>query len=229
MADKVIEPLSAWPETEAFKTPDGLPAFKVTPCVLTPFRARVADGCVDLTKVVLGLGCAVGFFLTYDEQQWLMQAAIWLAILVAGNAAAFRLLPRLFRKRFEIVMTTTRVGVKLWGRWRWIDRETEHRYVLHLHDRTLYEQRQLDVARQVASLDRKVHAPRVYFGDSRHLVMEVAGHRIDLLTVFGPVDAAAILARLLYLDRELDAAISRGKGVRQRAEDDWDEAPGDVA
>jgi hypothetical protein len=58
--------------------------------------------------------------------------------------------------------------------------------------------------------------------------MEVAGHRIDLLTVFGPVDAAAILARLLYLDRELDAAISRGKGVRQRAEDDWDEAPGDV-
>jgi hypothetical protein len=95
-------------------------------------------------------------------------------------------------------------------------------------DLALWEQRENDVARATASLDRKEPNLSFYFADSFHVVLEQAGQRRDLLEVFGPVPAEAVLSRLQYIDRILDAAIKMGGGVPNRPEDDWDDAPGDM-
>jgi hypothetical protein len=47
--------------------------------------------------------------------------------------------------------------------------------------------------------------------------------------VYGTQEAAALLARLQYLDRQLDAALKIGKGVPEQPRDEWAESPGDVA
>jgi hypothetical protein len=226
MADKVIDPLSAWPETAAFNTADGLPAFRIRPDVLTPGRARMADRCIDLATFAMFVVCACLVIAALDRPDWPMQLVFWFALFAWISRAIRVPIVRLFHKRHEIVMTPSTVEIEHRGRPLKFARDVEHRFILQAHDQAVQEQRQHDAERQQASIDRKVHAPRIYFADSRHVVLELAGHRYDILTVFGPLDAAAILARLQYLDRLLDAAIHRGRGVPNRPEDDWPDDAG---
>jgi len=52
-----------------------------------------------------------------------------------------------------------------------------------------------------------------YYGESFHITLEYVGHRNDLLTVFGPKDALAILARLTACDEVLSARSKTGAGL----------------
>ena len=77
-------------------------------------------------------------------------------------------------------------------------------------------------------VDGHVVNPPVYYGDSLHVVLVYAGHRQDLLTVYGQSEANAIVARLQYCDRCLDKALSMG-GMAKDAADEWNDAPGGIA
>ena len=228
MSDTIVKPLAAWPQTAAFTTADGLPAYRVRPTVLTPERARVADAFAEVLKVLLFVGCAYGFMRFHSADAVLMHAATWMAAFLGGDALARRHVARLFRLTTEIAMTPDRVGVRRGKRWEWFSRRIEHRYIAPRHDHALWEERDNEVERQAASIDRKVAHVSYYYADSFHVALELAGHRYDLLTVYGPREAAAVLARLQYLDRLLDAAIKLGSGVPEQPEDEWAEAPGDV-
>jgi hypothetical protein len=229
MSETIIKPLSVWPQTVEFTTPDGLPAYRVSPHVLTPGRARVADACADVLQVLIFVGCVHGFMSFYSSADMLMHAGAWLAVFLAVNALVRRCIARPFRATTELVMTTENVGVKRGKRWVWFPRRIEHRFATIAHDRARREERENDVARQAASMQRQVARLSHYYTDSFHVALELAGHRYDLLTVYGPQDAAAVLVRLQYLDRLLDAAIKSGRGVPEQPADEWADAPGDVA
>lgn len=229
MQETIIEPLSGWPHARAIPTEDGLPAYAITFGVLTPLRARMLDGCVDAAPVLLP---ALWLFVAYSLGLLNAPTAV-LGVTTAVVVAATLLFARLallpvFLRPHEIVMTTATVSVRRGRRWITYPRQVEHRFALKRHDFALWEQRENDAERASASIDRTEPKLAFYFADSFHVVLEQAGQRRDLLEVFGPVPAEAVLSRLQYIDRILDAAIKMGGGVPNRPEDDWDDAPGDM-
>jgi hypothetical protein len=228
MADKIIGPLSGWPETEILKTDDGLPAYRVTPRVLTPRRALMAEGWGDVAGIVLVVGFTGALVVARHHPDWPTLLVIGTVLCAWAMTEARKLITRLFRKRQEVVMTPTRIGVRRGGEWHWHTREIEHRVTLLPHDKALQEQRANDRERASAGIDRKVPRLQYVYADSCHVALELAGHRFDLMEVFGPLEASAIVARLQYLDRVLDAQIHRGRGVPNRPGDDWPDAPGAV-
>lgn len=228
MSDTIIKPLSAWPPTVEYTTPDGLPGYRVSAHVLTPERARAADGCAELLRAALFVGCAYALWQVFSPAHFVLQLAVALAVFYAGNALLLRYVPGLFRQTTLIELTTERVGVRRRKACLWFPRRG-HRFKHQLHDRAVWEQRDNDVARQAASIDRQVARGSYYYADSFHIVFDLGGHRYDLLTVYGPQEAAAVLARLQYLDGQLNAAVKIGKGVPEQPRDEWAESPGDVA
>lgn len=229
MSDTIIKPLSAWPQTVEFTAPDGLPAYQITPHVLTPGRARAANTCADILQLLLLGACVYGFMSNYIPGDVLWHLAGWIGVFAACNMLVRRRIPPLFRTTTVIEMTTEMVGVRRGTRWERFPRRIEHRFAHKQHDLARWEERANEVERQAASIDRKVARLSHYYADSFHIALELAGHRYDLLVVYGPQEAAAVLARLQYLDRLLDAAIKRGNGVPEHGADEWHDAPGDVA
>lgn len=112
--------------------------------------------------------------------------------------------------------------------WVHYSRLLEHRFALYPHDWTSWEQRDIDYETRRAAADGHVVNPTVYYGESLHLVLVYAGHRVDLTTVWGQSEAAAIVARLQYCDRCLDKALEMGGGAPKRPEDEWNDAPGGI-
>lgn len=111
--------------------------------------------------------------------------------------------------------------------WRSYDRSLEHRFSLLQHDDTENERRRHDLAVRKASAEGQVVQKTVYYGDSYHVVLSYAGHRVDLLTVYGLPQAAAVVARLQYCDRLLDQEAKRGNGGEApHAREEWHSAPG---
>jgi hypothetical protein len=228
MSDTIIKPLSAWPPTVEFTTPDGLPAYRVSAHVLTPERARAADGCAELLRAALFLGCACVLWLVFSPAHFALQLTVALAVFFTGNALVLRYIAGLFRETTLIELTIEQVGVR-WRKACFRFPRHGHRFKHQVHDRAVGEQRDNEVARQAASIDREVTRGSYYYADSFHIIFDLGGHRYDLLTIYGPQEAAAVLARLQYLDRQLDAAVKMGKGVPEQPRDEWAEAPGDVA
>lgn len=229
MQETIIEPLSGWPHARAIPTEDGLPAYAITFQVLTPLRARMLDGCVDAAPVLLpALWLLVAYSLGLLNAPTAVLGVTTAVVVVAALLfARWALLP-VFLRPHEIVMTTATVSVRRGKGWISYPRQVEHRFALKRHDFALWEQRENDAERASASIDRTEPKLAFYFADSFHVVLEQAGQRRDLLEVFGPVPAEAVLSRLQYIDRILDAAIKMGGGVPNRPEDDWDDAPGDM-
>jgi len=229
MHETIIEPLSGWPQARAVPTEDGLPAYAITFAVLTPLRARMLDGCVDAAPVLLpALWLLVAYSLGLLASPTAALGVTTFLVIAVPLLFARRALLPVFLRPHEIVMTTDTVSIRRGKGWSTYPRQVEHRFALKRHDFALWEQRENDAERAAASIDRKEPKPAFYFADSFHVVLEQAGQRRDLLEVFGPVQAEAILSRLQYLDRVLDAAINMGGGVPNRPEDDWDDAPGDM-
>lgn len=226
MPHTVISPLSRQPLTREFRTPDGHPAYRVTPHVLTPWRARIADACTTFFKVVLAFACVITFFML--DTAGLIQAGLLVALYFAGGAGIRWVMRYAFRRRAEIVMTTEKIGVRRWFFWKWFPRQIEHRFSLQVHDAAQQEQRDLEFAVRKAASNGKVLRVTPYYADSFHVVLVLAGHREDLMTVYGAKDAAAVVARLQYLDRCLDAVIAMGAGVPRQPEDEWHEVPGSL-
>jgi hypothetical protein len=138
MSDTIIKPLSAWPPTLEFSTPDGLPGYRVSAHVLTPERARAADGCAELLRAALFIGCAYALWQVFSPAHFALQLAVALAVFYVGNALVLRYIPGLFRQTTLIEMTTEQVGVRRRKGWVRLPRRIEHRFKHQLHDRATW-------------------------------------------------------------------------------------------
>lgn len=87
------------------------------------------------------------------------------------------------------------------------------------------EQQRHELRSRQASAKGKVIQKKAYYGQSFHIVLEYAGHRRDLLTVYGHKETVAILRRLQYCDQRLNEAINIGSGGQTPGQD-WKETPG---
>lgn len=227
MSNVFRNPLEGYPHTVETTGADGVPSFSITPCALTPGRAKAAHGLASLLS--FGLFVALAYYLWTVAGFGLPQIAVALVVF----AGVSHLLPRAcesgFRHPTEIKMTAEAISVRSARGWVHYSRLLEHRFALYPHDWTSWEQRNHDYQTRQAAADGHVVSPAVYYGESLHLVLVYAGHRIDLTTVYGPSEAAAIVARLQYCDRCLDKALEMGGGVPKRPEDEWNDAPGGMA
>lgn len=219
-------PLEGYPESYEVVGADGVPSFRITPRVLTPFRAKARDQLFDALLLAMWVSLLYVMFTTNSISK------SDVAVIVALGIAASHLMPRALEmallRRSDILMTADTIAVRGWLGWQRYSRHLEHRFALHVHDRAQEEYRDNDFRVRAAAAHGKVVAPAAYYGSSFHVVLVYAGHRVDLLTVFGQRDAAAIIARLQYCDRCLNEALAMGGGIPKRPEDEWNDAPGGV-
>ncbi len=224
MSNVFRNPLEGYPHTVETTGADGLPSFRIMPRPLTPGRAKAAHSTASLLSFVLFI--AVAYYLWTVAGLGLSQIAVAVVLL----AGASHLLPGLcesgFRHPTEIRMTAEAISVRSARGWVHYSRLLEHRFALYPHDWTSWEQRDIDYETRRAAADGHVVSPTVYYGESLHLVLVYAGHRVDLTTVWGQSEAAAIVARLQYCDRCLDKALEMGGGVPKSPEDEWNDSPG---
>lgn len=224
-------PLSGRPSTTERKGRDGLPVFRIAPRELTPLRARLADQIGEGLWWVAILWMAYAFVNDPDmavvngpdlSVGTVLAAG---AFFLAGERVLKWLARIALRGSIELVMTADTIKVRQGLLWKRYDRLLEHRFTLQVHDRAEQERRDYD-----AKVQRAAHSrvpPFVpYYGDSFHVILAYAGQRVDLASVYGQKQAAAIVARLQLCDRLLFEAIKMSGGISQKPGDDWTDAPG---
>ena len=230
MSNLFRNPLDGYPHTVETTGADGVPSFTIMPRPLSPGRAKAAHGMASLLSFVLFI--AVAYYLWTVATVagiGLPQIAVAAVLLMGVGQALPRLCENWFRQPTEIRMTAEAISVRSARGWAHYSRLLEHRFALYPHDWTSWEQRDIDFETRRAAADGHVVSPTVYYGESLHLVLVYAGHRVDLSTVWGQSEAAAIVARLQYCDRCLDKALEMGGGVPKSPEDEWNESPGGMA
>ncbi|BBJ23058.1 hypothetical protein [Candidatus Nitrotoga sp. AM1P] len=224
MQTRFKNPLSGKPCTVESTDPKGLPTFTITPRQLTPLRAKLADSMSTVLKVVLTMSCIASQIYHPHLDWWNTIRAVLMYVIAYYILAWF--VRRIFHRKTIIVMTTDEIRVRRWFGWQHFDRNLEHRFLLHVHDRTNAEQQRHEYEIRQASAKGRVIRKTVYYGESFHIVLLYAGHRKDMLNVYGHKESVAIIARLQYCDRCLNEAVNMGGGINKRPEDEWNHTPG---
>ena len=206
-----------------------MPVFTITARELTPEGAKVASVLQGLTA--LGLVATVPYavlqFPQYDH----------INVLAAATAAAVfcyqtikGVISVALARRTCLRLSIAEVAVRRLSGWKRYSRELAHQFVLLPHDRARDEQRDNDFRKEQAGRKGEPVKPSVFYGESFHVVLSYAGQRIDLLTVYGPVPAAAIVARLQLCDDLLNRAAGKNHSTGGGAEDEWSrDAPGGLS
>ena len=224
MNTKTEHPLRGKPRTIVRHDKKGVPTFYVNPNELTPFRAIVADR-IDTAKG-WGLAALSVVFVSDHPEFDLLHIALVAAMAYAMHKATKWVITELARRQTSIAMSTDAISVRTLFGWRRYDRNLEHAFGLIRHDGAKAEYERHDMEIREAASKGKLLQKKAYYGESFHVALSYAGHRVDLLTVFGQKEATAIAARLQYCDRCLNEAVHMGGGINQHAEDDWNDVPG---
>jgi hypothetical protein len=221
-------PFKGRPRTRVSKDRNGKPAFRLTPRVLTPARKKVADKVHWLLSAMWLLRC---IFAVFNAPTITLPGIIEAgALFLVGHLVLQAIIDWALRSKTEIVMTAGTLRVRRWFFWRTFDRMLAEEFGLLHHDNSEAERFTQEFQKAQASARGNVIQPTPYYMRSFHVVMSYAGQRIDLLSVFGQKEAAAIVARLQLCNRLLDEAVgirsARGTGARPGEE--WRNAPGGV-
>jgi hypothetical protein len=221
-------PLSGEPATVQTEDAEGRPVFTVAARELTPGRAKLAT----LLSGVAGL-CLVPA-VPYALLQWSHIDFIHGVVVVTAAVACHRTVKAAIRQALhrttDIVLSVADIAVRRRTGWKHYARDVTHQFVLIPHDLTQAEQRENAQRLQQASLDRKAFQPPVFFGESFHVALAYAGQRVDLLTVYGPPRAAAVVARLQLCDELLNRAAGKSHTTGGGPGEDWGRpAPGGLA
>jgi hypothetical protein len=228
MPNRYENPLAGEPRTVETQAADGTPVYSVFPNELTPGRARVAVGLSGL--VSLGLLAAVPVGLIAAAVTDGLEIAEVVAAAVATNRLARLAITRSLHRTTEIVMRIDAIAVRRRFGWKTFSRDVPHQFVLVPHDRTTAEQRNNTNAEKQDSLDRRAFPHPVFYGDSFHVALVYAGQRIDLLDVYGPTRATAVVARLQLCDELLNRAAGKEHRAGGGPGEDWGRpAPGGLA
>ena len=217
-------PLSGRPVTFELLDVHGKPKFVIKPEELTPLRCKVADGFKFLIGVVLSMTCVLAIlglpaFFVEPVLRIIVPAVI--AYFVLGWM--FR---AMLKRNTKIVMTIEAISIRRWYGWVRYNRNFEHQFALLNHDKMRDEQQRHEHEIRQASAKGAILKKKAYYAESFHIVLVYAGHRRDLLTVYGQKEAVAIVTRLQYCDRRLNEAINMGGGGGQTPEEEWDTTAG---
>lgn len=222
-----MDPLAGRPRTMLLRDKKDLPWFRIICRELTPRRAKLARQLDDPLNFAVVCLCGLSWLRLSSPTP--TQTAV---IAVSGFLLAFaaRMAVRAaLTKRTEIQMTTRHIRLRGWFGWKDYERMTEHRFAMGLHDGAASEAREQQHEAALAAQKGKVLKNEPIYADSCHVVLIYAGHRVDILDVYGDTAAAAIVSRLTYCDRYLNAAILATGGIRRGVEGDWNERdPGGI-
>lgn len=224
MPYRLETPLAGLPRTVESRDKAGNPVFTIRPWELTPARAKAADDARGCLGLALLLTWVYGLYLGW-KGPW-EHLAVSAAVLFGMHLALCQLIRACLHATATIEMSTDAICVRRWYGWKRYDRNVEHRFALLIHDRAEAERQNQDYDIRSAASNGRVMRKTAYYGESFHVVLVYAGHRIDLLTVYGQKPAAAIIARLQFCDRRLNEAVKMGGGINSKPEDEWNEGPG---
>ncbi|MFZ3287779.1 MAG: hypothetical protein WA191_13140 [Telluria sp.] len=224
MHTRFKNPLSGKPYTVKSRDRKDFPKFTIKPHELTPLRAKFVDSVNAVLEIALTIGC-IASQIYHPNPDWeSIVGAVLISVItyyVIGGLVRW-----ILRRSTKIVMTTDEIRVRRWFGWQHFDRNLEHRFSLLVHDLAKVEQQRHEFETRQASAQGRVIGKTVYYGESFHIVLIYAGHREDMLSVYGQKESAAIISRLQYCDRCLNEAVSMGGGINNHPEDEWNQAPG---
>jgi hypothetical protein len=211
-------PFDGYPETrEETDENEGL-RFRVTPKVLTPLRAKIAD---KLGAATAAVGTVAGVMFIADHNYPLIAllaaAGIWF-----GKPLYEKAWREGIRRKVEIIITEAEFRFRTWtGRWIVFDRELPHSFAVPLHDLARQEREQHELQILKAQQLKKIVQPRRYYQESFHLVYELLGQRNDITEIYGRPEAQAVQKRLRAIDEVLKPRAARGHGTPLKPEDQW--------
>ena len=221
-------PLSGRPRTLESQDSEGRPVFTIIAQELTPGRARAATALSALAGGCLMV--ALPFLIARSAHITVPLVAGAVAAGIVCHRAISAAITQALHATTEIVMTTAEIAVRRGADWKRYAREIAHQFLLIPHDRTREEQRANDFGQQKASREGKAVQPAVFYGESFHVVLAYAGQRIDLLTVYRPPRAAAVVARLQLCDELLNRAAGKSHSTGGGPDSEWSRpAPGGLA
>jgi hypothetical protein len=226
MLQRVRSPFAGRPATRQVFDRNGAPAFDVQPRVLTPVRAMAASWLTGL-GVIAGLGNNLADVAnTPNPDTGMLTAA--LVVPLVGGFVLYGALRSLLRRRIRLMLTLEQFSVKTLFGWKHYDRLLPHRFALLQHDWTQAEQEQAELQAAQAQMQRKVVRRARWYANSFHLSFDYLGQRNDVLTVYGPKEAMAIVTRLNACDNVLDALARRGQETPLTPADEWGDQPGAI-
>ena len=226
MLQNVRSPFAGKPATRQVADRNGAPAFDVQPRVLTPVRAMTAHWLTGL-GVVAGVGYGLaGIASAPNPDSGMLTAAM--VVLVVGGFVLYGALRSLLRRRVRLMLSLEQFSVKTLLGWKHYDRLLPHRFALLQHDWTQAEQENVEFQAAQAQMRGKLIRKQRWFAKSFHVSFDYLGQRNDLLTIYGPKEAMAIVTRLNACDNVLDALARRGQGTPLTPADEWGDQPGAI-
>lgn len=218
MPTRYQSPLHGAPRTRQSVDKDGTPCFVVRISELTPRRAQVRDGVDDFVGGALMLFTAIVFLASGLN--------VIVAAVVGGLAfIVYRVISSLVtfavKKRTRVVLEADAISLPGFIGPTKYARNTLHSFQLVSHDDTVDEQLRHDLEVRQAGAKGKVLAKKAYFGQSLHVVLVYAGHRVDIAEVYGFKEAIAIINRLNFCDAVIDQAMNMGRNTNSEPEHDW--------
>ena len=109
-------PLRGEPGTVEAIDRTGRPRFRITPCELTPLRAKLADKLAFWLAIILLLRCVFLYFDTEDYGVW--EAIGFIGLFIAGKHLLRWMARDALRCKTQIVMTVDGIAVRRWLCWR---------------------------------------------------------------------------------------------------------------
>jgi hypothetical protein len=227
MSPSFKNPLEGYPQTIETKGTDGLPLFRIRLRTLSPERAKRAHEAADGAWLFFAVLVAAALYVGRAHVGLVVCIGAFVLVMVAEHFLP-RIADNVFCEHTEIVMSPKAITVRSGRSQVQYKRLLKHCFALKEHDLTAWEQRAIEYRIRDASLrNNKAINPTVYYGQSAHVVLVYAGHRQDLLTVWGITIASAIVERLQYCDDCLNKALSMG-GSAHTPGDQWPEGPGGI-
>lgn len=222
-----ISPWDGFPKTRLETDENGKRCFIVTPRVLTPMRAKAAEG---MTMVIAVALTAIGFIYLSGRPTepaawtWFVVPFLpWLFIWLIYGFAAY-----IFGKETKIVLTEKRFEVHGFITKRVFDRTLPHSLSLFQHDWAEAEMRENDFAIRKAAREGRVIQKTPYYADSAVVSFDYLGQRNDVLVAYPKTTAHNVLTRLQACDAVLNRQIGSGDGVTTDPSDQWRDQPGDI-
>jgi len=221
---EVRHPFEGKPLTREVTDENGNVRFEVTAAVLTPLRARIADGLALWTAGAVA-ALLILYVMNHDPNLP--------TLLLAGSAWFLHPLFRLawrksLRRSVQIVITAEEFRFRGWSGWRSFDRKLQHRFALILHDKARRERDRHELEERKAQQRKKIIKKRRYYQESYHLAFEYIGQRNDVAAIYGRPEAQAVLARLKGVDEVMTAHTNGGGGTPLRPQQEWVEQPGAI-
>lgn len=223
-----ISPFDGKPFTRAFNSKKEGEGFHIVIRELTPFRAKLVDFLSGIFFLLIG-GTAIAVLIEFNQQADFQDQFIYCFVSFLIWLITRYFLVFVFKKITIIKITAKYFSVRGIFGYRNYNRELQHKFSMLRHDKTQKEKQTQSLTVQKAQKRGKIISPKIYYGESYHLVFEHIGHRRDIASVYGRNETLAALARLKACDEVITSKTQNGSdGVATNPQDQWGDQAGEI-